>query len=60
MCHHANNTMLNKSINLYKGLVYNDKELFNTFTNYIVMKAVKADSSDLLQWKKWYMDLYCL
>ena len=52
--------MLNKSINLYKGLVYNDKELFNTFTNYIVMKAVKADSSDLLQWKKWYMNLYCL
>lgn len=59
VCHHAKNTMLNKSINLYKELVNNEKYLFNTFTNDDVMKTVKSEYSDLLQWKKWYLDLYC-
>lgn len=58
VCHHAKNTMLDKSINQYKTLTNEDK-MFSSFTNYDVLKAVNTLDSELQKWIQWYKDLYC-
>lgn len=58
VCHHAKNTMLDKSINQYKALTNEDK-MFSSFTNYDVLKAVNTLDSELQKWIQWYKDLYC-
>lgn len=58
VCHHANNTHLNNSINTYKALINGDK-MFNSFTNYDVLNAVNTQDSKLQEWMQWYKDVYC-
>lgn len=41
VCHHARNTMLNRSIKKYQALIDNDP-MFSSFTNYDVLEAVSA------------------
>lgn len=41
VCHHARNTMLNRSIKKYQALTGNDP-MFSSFTNYDVLEAVSA------------------
>jgi len=58
VCHHAKNTMLNKSINRYKALICGDS-MFSSFTNYDVLNAIRTQDSNLLKWMQWYKDVYC-
>ena len=46
VCHHARNTMLDKSINRYKALTCGDR-IFSSFTNYDVLNAVTTHDYDL-------------
>lgn len=58
VCHHAKNTMLDKSVGKYKALT-NNNEMFTCFTNYDVLDAV-SDTKDqfLSDWLQWYRDVY--
>lgn len=58
VCHHAKNTMLDKSINRYKALTCGD-QMFSSFTNYDVLNAVTTQEYDLQKWVQWYKDIYC-
>ena len=58
VCHHAKNTMLDKSINQYKALT-NEDAMFSYFTNYDVLNAVDTHDSELQKWLQWYKELYC-
>ncbi len=58
VCHHAKNTMLDKSINRYKALTCGDR-MFSSFTNYDVLNAVSTQNHDLYKWMRWYKDVYC-
>ena len=57
VCHHAKNTMLDKSINQYRALT-NEDAMFNSFTNYDVLNAVNTHDSELQKWLQWYKELY--
>lgn len=57
VCHHAKNTMLDRSINQYKTLTNKDK-MFSSFTNYDVLNAVNTHDSELQEWFQWYKGLY--
>lgn len=58
VCHHAKNTMLDKSINRYKALICGDK-MFSSFTNYDLLKAVCTQNYDLQKWMRWNKEVYC-
>ncbi len=58
VCHHAKNTMLDKSINQYKALTDNDS-MFGSFTNNDVLNAVNTHDSELQKWLQWYKEVYC-
>ena len=58
VCHHAKNSMLNKSIEQYRELT-NNRPIFTAFTNYDVMKIINSAHTELTAWKKWYEDVYC-
>lgn len=58
VCHHARNTMLDKSINRYKALTCGDR-IFSSFTNYDVLNAVTTHDYDLPKWIQWYKEVYC-
>lgn len=58
VCHHAKNTMLDKSINRYKALTCGD-QMFSSFTNYDVLNAVTTQENDLQKWVQWYKEIYC-
>ena len=58
VCHHARNTMLDKSINRYKALTCGDR-IFSSFTNYDVLNAVTTQDYDLQKWIQWYKEIYC-
>lgn len=58
VCHHAKNTMLDKSINRYKALTCCDS-MFSSFTNYDVLNAVSIQNCELQKWMQWYKDIYC-
>ncbi|WP_302306152.1 hypothetical protein [Bacteroides finegoldii] len=58
VCHHAKNTMLDKSINQYRALT-NEDAMFSYFTNYDVLSAVDTHDSELQKWLQWYKELYC-
>lgn len=58
VCHHAKNTMLDKSINKYKALICEDR-MFSSFTNYDVLNVVDKLNHDLQGWLQWYKDVYC-
>ena len=58
VCHHAKNTILDKSINQYTALT-NEDAMFSYFTNYDVLDAVDTHDSELQKWLQWYKALYC-
>lgn len=58
VCHHAKNTMLDKSINRYKALTCGN-QMFSSFTNYDIMRAITTQDYDLQKWVQWYKDIYC-
>ncbi|HIT84160.1 MAG TPA: hypothetical protein IAA99_08215 [Candidatus Avibacteroides faecavium] len=58
VCHHAKNTMLDKSINRYKALICGDR-MFSSFTSYDVLDAVCTQDYDLQKWMQWYKEVYC-
>ena len=58
VCHHAKNTMLDKSINQYRALT-NEDTMFSYFTNYDVLSAVDTHDPELQKWLQWYKALYC-
>lgn len=58
VCRHARNTMLDMSIGLYKALTVGD-EMFTCFTNDDVLIASDTNSHDILEWRKWYAEVYC-
>lgn len=57
VCHHAKNTMLDKSINKYKALISGNR-MFSCFTNYDVLNIVYKLNHDLQEWMQWYKDVY--
>lgn len=58
VCHHAKNTMLDKSINRYKALICEDR-MFSSFTNYDVLNSICTQNYDLQIWMRWYKEVYC-
>lgn len=58
VCHHAKNTMLNKSINRYKTLICRNN-IFSSFTNYDILNAISPQNIELQKWVQWYKDVYC-
>lgn len=58
VCHHAKNTMLERSIKQYKALICNNK-MFSSFTNYDILNTVNTSNSELEMWKQWYNKVYC-
>lgn len=58
ICHHAKNTMLNRSINRYKALTNGDK-MFSSFTNYDILNSINTKDPDLQKWINWYKEVYC-
>lgn len=58
VCHHAKNTMLDKSINRYKALTCGN-QMFSSFTNYDIMRAITTQDYDLQKWVQWYKEVYC-
>ena len=58
VCHHAKNTMLDRSINKYKTLT-NEDRMFSYFSNYDVVNAVNTNDPELQKWLLWYKNLYC-
>lgn len=58
VCHHAKNTMLERSINQYKELIHTDT-MFNSFTNYHILEVIDDKISELQEWKQWYKEVYC-
>ncbi len=58
VCHHAKNTMLERSINQYKTLTCND-DMSTSFTNYDVLDAIDTNDSCLSAWMQWYKEVYC-
>lgn len=59
VCHHARNTMLNRTIVRYKALVGEDK-MFSSFTNYNILEAISTKASELQPWMKRYKEVYYL
>lgn len=58
VCHHAKNTMLDKSINKYKALICGNR-IFSSFTNYDVLNNANIDNPLLQEWLHWYKKIYC-
>lgn len=58
VCHHAKNTMLNRSVGRYKALT-NENTMFSSFTNYDILNAIKSGDPNLQKWVEWYKDAYC-